>query len=176
MLYQHAAAERDKVIAAALSDLAGGTVTPITHAKSTRKGKEDTAETRRARHGVEHPARALDHPPELPGGQPDVIIPHPGRAGRAPGKLTAILAGALATWATRDDSTAQPEVRASANTAMAVIDAMLADLHAARSALVGEIRASDDATDARIDAMLAVPLDQRLAAREAEIRAAGGAG
>ena len=41
--YQHAAAERDKVIAAALSDLAGGTVTPITRAKSTRKRKEGTA-------------------------------------------------------------------------------------------------------------------------------------
>ena len=34
--YQHAAAERDKVIAAALSKLAGGTVTPITRAKSSR--------------------------------------------------------------------------------------------------------------------------------------------
>jgi integrase len=31
--YQHAAAERDKVIAAALSELAGGTVTPITRAR-----------------------------------------------------------------------------------------------------------------------------------------------
>jgi integrase len=35
--YQHAAAERDKVIAAALSDLAGGTVTPI-----ASKGKRKT--------------------------------------------------------------------------------------------------------------------------------------
>jgi integrase len=32
--YQHAAAERDKVIAAALSELAGGTVTPITRARA----------------------------------------------------------------------------------------------------------------------------------------------
>lgn len=39
MRYQHAAAERDKVIAAALSQLAGGTVTPI---KPTRKRKEAT--------------------------------------------------------------------------------------------------------------------------------------
>ncbi len=31
--YQHAAADRDKVIAAALSDLAAGTVTPIARAK-----------------------------------------------------------------------------------------------------------------------------------------------
>jgi integrase len=34
--YQHAAAERDKVIAAALSELAAGTVTPITAARSHR--------------------------------------------------------------------------------------------------------------------------------------------
>jgi integrase len=34
--YQHAAAERDKVIAAALSKLASGTVTPIARAKSSR--------------------------------------------------------------------------------------------------------------------------------------------
>jgi hypothetical protein len=35
--YQHAAAERDKVIAAALSKLAGGTVTPIARGKSSRQ-------------------------------------------------------------------------------------------------------------------------------------------
>lgn len=44
MRYQHAAADRDKAIAAALSKLAGGTVTPITRAtKTTRKRKESTA-------------------------------------------------------------------------------------------------------------------------------------
>ena len=37
MRYQHAAADRDKVIAAALSDLAAGTVTPISKAKSKRR-------------------------------------------------------------------------------------------------------------------------------------------
>ncbi len=37
MRYQHAAADRDKVIAAALSDLAGGTVTPITRARAKRQ-------------------------------------------------------------------------------------------------------------------------------------------
>lgn len=88
---------------------------------------------------------------------------------------TAVLSAALATWATRYDARPQPEVRQAANTAMAAIDTMLAELHSARSALVAEIRADDDATDARVDAMLAVPLDERLAAREAEIRAAGGA-
>jgi hypothetical protein len=34
LLYQHASADRDKVIAAALSDLAGGTVTPINRKKA----------------------------------------------------------------------------------------------------------------------------------------------
>jgi integrase len=42
MRYQHAAADRDKAIAAALSKLA--TVTPITAAKSTRERKEAAAE------------------------------------------------------------------------------------------------------------------------------------
>jgi integrase len=37
MRYQHAAADRDKVIAAALSELAAGTVTPISAAKGKRK-------------------------------------------------------------------------------------------------------------------------------------------
>ena len=37
MRYQHAAADRDKVIAAALSDLAAGTVTPISKAKGKRR-------------------------------------------------------------------------------------------------------------------------------------------
>jgi integrase len=37
MRYQHAAADRDKVIAAALSELAAGTVTPISAAKSVRQ-------------------------------------------------------------------------------------------------------------------------------------------
>jgi hypothetical protein len=68
---------------------------------------------------------------------------------------TAVLSGALTVWATRDDSKAQPDVRQAANTAMAAIDTMLAELHAARSVLVGEIRASDDAFGARVDAMLA---------------------
>jgi integrase len=37
MRYQHAAADRDKVIAAALSELAAGTVTPITRTGGKRK-------------------------------------------------------------------------------------------------------------------------------------------
>ena len=36
MRYQHAAADRDKVIAAALSELAAGTVTPISSAGGKR--------------------------------------------------------------------------------------------------------------------------------------------
>ena len=66
-----------------------------------------------------------------------------------------VLAIALAQWETRDDSKAQPEVRRAANKAMDTIDAMLRDLYAMRSRLVGEIRLSDDAHAARVDAMLA---------------------
>lgn len=65
-----------------------------------------------------------------------------------------ILGIALARWAERDDTTAQPEVRQAANTAMDAIDAMLAKLYAARSALLTEIRQSDDATATRTDALL----------------------
>jgi hypothetical protein len=75
-----------------------------------------------------------------------------------PGQLeehAGVLGVALAQWAYRDDSKPQPEVRQAANTAMDEIDTMLARLHAARSALIGEIRASDDARAARVDAMLA---------------------
>ena len=78
--------------------------------------------------------------------------------------------GALAEWATRDDTRAMPDAREAANVAMDAIDGMLVTLHAARSALIREMRASDDATNARVNALLAVPLDERLARREAEIR------
>ena len=88
-----------------------------------------------------------------------------------PAGVAGVLSGALATWAARDDSRAQPDVRLAANTAMDAIDAMLAGLHTQRAALVAEIRASDDATGARVDAMLAIPLEERLAARAAQIRA-----
>jgi integrase len=44
--YQHAAAERDKVIAAALSGLAAGTVTPISRAKA-KPGKSRPAKRAR---------------------------------------------------------------------------------------------------------------------------------
>jgi hypothetical protein len=66
-----------------------------------------------------------------------------------------VLGVALAQWAARDDSKADPHARMAANTAMDAIDAMLRELHGLRSRLVGEIRASDDATAARVDAMLA---------------------
>jgi hypothetical protein len=59
-----------------------------------------------------------------------------------------ILGAALDQWAARDDTGAEPEVREAANTAMAEIDAMLRDLHAMRSRLVGEMRDSDDAAAA----------------------------
>ena len=68
---------------------------------------------------------------------------------------TGVLGVALATWETRDDSKAQPEIRRAANTAMTEIDRMLAALHQMRSRLVGEIRVSDDAFAALVDASLA---------------------
>jgi hypothetical protein len=66
-----------------------------------------------------------------------------------------VLGVALAQWAVRDDTKAQPDVRLAANAAMDAIDGMLAELHRARATLLAEIRVSDDATAARADAMLA---------------------
>jgi hypothetical protein len=66
-----------------------------------------------------------------------------------------VLAAALAQWETRDDTRPQPGVRRAANTAMAAIDDMLAELHQLRARLVSEIRDSDDAAAARADALLA---------------------
>lgn len=68
---------------------------------------------------------------------------------------TGVLSVALAQWAGRDDTKAQPEVRRAANTAMDAIDAMVRDLYAMRSRLMAEMRDSDDATAARVDALLA---------------------
>jgi hypothetical protein len=65
-----------------------------------------------------------------------------------------ILGVALAWWAERDDTTAQSEVRQATTTAAAAIDALLARLYAARSALLTQIRQSDDAAAARGDAPL----------------------
>ena len=65
------------------------------------------------------------------------------------------LAVALGQWAARDGSSDGRYARRAANTAMAAIDAALAELHELRARLVAEIRADDDATSARVDAMLA---------------------
>ena len=46
-----------------------------------------------------------------------------------------VLGVALAQWMARDDTRAEPEVRRAANTAMDMIDAMLAELHLLRSRL-----------------------------------------
>jgi hypothetical protein len=64
-----------------------------------------------------------------------------------------VLSIALGQWEDRDDTRRQAHLRQAANTAMDAIDAMLRDLHAMRSRLVGEIRAADDANAARVDAM-----------------------
>ena len=96
-----------------------------------------------------------------------------------PGQLEArvgVLGVALAQWAARDDSKPQPAVRQAANTAMDEIDAMLADLHRARQALMSETRASDDARAARVDAMLASRRpDQRASALAQQMTRHGGA-
>jgi hypothetical protein len=62
---------------------------------------------------------------------------------------------ALALWATRDDTKAQPEVRQAANDAVDAVDGALRELHGIRALLAGEIRASDDAAVARAEALLA---------------------
>ena len=62
---------------------------------------------------------------------------------------------ALAMWAARDETRADPHARRAANTAMRAIDAMLAGLYELRSRLLGEIRESDDATAVRVDELLA---------------------
>lgn len=66
-----------------------------------------------------------------------------------------VLSVNLAIWETRDDSKPQPEVRRAANKAMDAIDSMLADLHAIRNRLVGEIRQADDEAMKRTEALLA---------------------
>ena len=68
--------------------------------------------------------------------------------------IAGVLGVALAHWATRDDSKAQPSVREAANTAMDAIDAMLYQLHRARLQLVAEMRQSDDAAEKRARALL----------------------
>jgi hypothetical protein len=71
------------------------------------------------------------------------------------GEHNGVLGVALAQWAARDDSRAQPAIRRAASTAMDAIDAMLGELYALRGRLVGEIRSSDAAAAARADALLA---------------------
>ena len=66
-----------------------------------------------------------------------------------------VLGVALAQWAARDDTRAEPAIRQAANTAMDAVDSMLAGLHQLRARLVSEIRASDDLAAARADALLA---------------------
>jgi hypothetical protein len=89
---------------------------------------------------------AVGHAREF--GSPEDV---PGRLGDHLG----VLGAALVTWGTRDDSMAQPEVTRAGHTAVEVIDAMLAELHRARQQLVDEIREHQDAELARVDAMLA---------------------
>ena len=66
---------------------------------------------------------------------------------------TAVLAAALAEWAARDDTRADPGARHAANTAMIEIDEMLRELYTLRGRLVGEIRLSDGAATVRSEAL-----------------------
>ncbi len=76
----------------------------------------------------------------------------------------------LGIWSRRDDSRPDAHARLAANSAMDSVDAMLRELYALRSALVGEIRASDDATGRRVDAMLREPaLKLRTDVRDLEL-------
>jgi hypothetical protein len=64
------------------------------------------------------------------------------------------LEAALALWATRDDTKAQPDIRQAANDAIDAIDGALRELHGIRAELLGEVRASDDAATARAEELL----------------------
>ena len=64
------------------------------------------------------------------------------------------LEAALALWATRDDTKAQPDIRQAANDAIDAIDGALRELHGIRAELLGEVRESDDATTARAEELL----------------------
>lgn len=66
-----------------------------------------------------------------------------------------ILGVALAQWAARDDSRAEPEVTRAGHAAVAEVDAMLRELNELRAWLVGEIPEHQDIGDARADALLA---------------------
>jgi hypothetical protein len=67
----------------------------------------------------------------------------------------------LGQWAYRDEAADPAAAVRAGGTALETIDAMLAGLHKARSALVTEIRADQDATAARVDAMLAERRERR---------------
>ena len=62
----------------------------------------------------------------------------------------------LAIWQARREPDAQ--ARRAANDAMDAVDRALAELHALRSRLLGEVRASDDRAAARVDELLGTGL------------------
>jgi hypothetical protein len=61
---------------------------------------------------------------------------------------------ALALWAARDETKAQPGVRQAANDAVDAADAALRELHGLRSRLIPEIRSADDAAMTRTEELL----------------------
>jgi hypothetical protein len=81
-----------------------------------------------------------------------------GITGDIPGDLDDHLGdldAAMATWAARDDSQAQPEVTSAGHAAVEAIDAMLVKLHRMRQQLVAENREHEDAAMGRSAALLA---------------------
>ena len=71
-----------------------------------------------------------------------------------------VLGVALAQWAARDDTRAQPAIRQAANTAMDAIDSMLAELHQLRARLVPRPGPAMTTPRLRADALLAREADQ----------------
>jgi hypothetical protein len=80
------------------------------------------------------------------------------------------LSASLATWAQRDSTRPQPEVREAANVAMDSIDSMLRELYEVRATLVDEIGRSDRASMDRVEALLA----ESRTRREADFSAGSG--
>jgi hypothetical protein len=68
---------------------------------------------------------------------------------------------ALALWATRDDTKAQPEVRDAASDATDAIDTAIRELYGIRGQLIPEVRASDDAATARAEELLRPTREER---------------
>jgi hypothetical protein len=88
---------------------------------------------------------------EIPAGRRDILD----RTARLSEDGLGVLGAALAQWAVRDDTKAEPEATRAGHTAIGAIDSMLRELHQLRARLVSEVREHQDIGDARADALLA---------------------